>query len=146
MVVPPVVPYISVLGITRTPFQCLVFRLLPKTQGVLLLTQNFSFGRNNKFFTIFLMEETVTAENQEDSHIDEDNQIESINEPDVDSGANNEKEELSIESKMNLKLKSSYRQKYKRAWELDQELRGMSLSLNLFIRTQFIVVFMQTLL
>ena len=72
------------------------------------------------------MEETVSTDN--DNHINEDNQMVAIIEPDVESGIN-EKEELNIDSKLNLKLKSSYRQKYKRAWELDQELRGRSTAL-----------------
>ncbi|CAG2110411.1 unnamed protein product, partial [Medioppia subpectinata] len=58
---------------------------------------------------------TVTADT-------EDNEMVAINdEADVDSG--DDKEEVS-----KLKLKGSYRQKYKRAWELDNELRGRSLS------------------
>ena len=63
------------------------------------------------------MEETVTADP------DDNQEMVAINEADMDSGDDKEEEV----SKM--KLKSSYRQKYKRAWELDQELRGMSLAI-----------------
>ncbi|CAG2120751.1 unnamed protein product, partial [Medioppia subpectinata] len=52
---------------------------------------------------------TVTADN-------EDEMVAINDEADVDSG--DDKEEVS-----KLKLKGSYRQKYKRAWELDNELR-----------------------
>ncbi|CAG2158642.1 unnamed protein product [Oppiella nova] len=58
------------------------------------------------------MEETVTADP------DDNQEMVAINEADMDSGDNDKEEEGS-----KMKLKSSYRQKYKRAWELDQELR-----------------------
>ncbi len=59
------------------------------------------------------MEETVTADN------DDNHQMVAINETDGDSNDNEEKDSVT-----KLKLKSSYRQKYKRAWELDPDLRG----------------------
>ena len=66
------------------------------------------------------MEETVTAVSADN----DDNQILAITDTDTQPNDTIIKEELN--SKLELKLKSSYRQKYKRAWELDQELRGKS--------------------
>ncbi len=56
----------------------------------------------------------MTADN------DDNQQLVAINETDGESV--DEKED----SVSKLKLKSSYRQKYKRAWELDPDLRGMA--------------------
>lgn len=66
------------------------------------------------------MEETVTAVTADN----DDNHMAVITDAEPQPNDTVIKEELN--SKLDLKLKSSYRQKYKRAWELDHELRGRS--------------------